>query len=39
VGILVAIGFMLLASLVSAIFVRSHVTPEGEAFEGQTVGH
>ncbi len=34
VGIVVAIAFMVIAGVVSAIFVRSHVTPHGEAFEG-----
>ena len=29
-GILVAVGFMLVAALVSALFVRSHVTEHGE---------
>jgi hypothetical protein len=33
-GIVVAIAFMVIAGVVSAIFVRSHVTPHGEAFEG-----
>jgi hypothetical protein len=47
VGLLVAIGFLLLASLVSALFVRSHVereqpvSPDGQlqAREGVRVGH
>jgi EmrB/QacA subfamily drug resistance transporter len=39
VGMLVAIGFMILAAVVSAVFVRSHVTPHGEEFEEATVGH
>ena len=29
VGMLVAVGFMILASVVSALFVRSHVEGEG----------
>ena len=33
VGILVAIVFMAIAGVVSAIFVRSHVTAHGETFE------
>jgi MFS family permease len=33
VGILVAIVFMAIAGIVSAIFVRSHVTAHGETFE------
>ena len=33
VGILVAIVFMAIAGVVSAIFVRSHVTPHGQTFE------
>jgi MFS family permease len=32
-GILVAVGVMLVAALVSALFVRSHVTGHGEEFE------
>ena len=32
-GILVAIVFMAIAGIVSAIFVRSHVTTHGETFE------
>ena len=44
VGILVAIAFLLLASLVSVLFVRSHVEPEPvpldrEVAEGASVGH
>jgi predicted MFS family arabinose efflux permease len=47
VGLLVAIAFLLLASLVSALFVRSHVepaqatSPDGQvlAREGARVGH
>jgi EmrB/QacA subfamily drug resistance transporter len=47
VGLLVAVAFLLLASLVSALFVRSHVepghvaSPDGQvpAREGATVGH
>jgi energy-coupling factor transporter transmembrane protein EcfT len=35
VGLLVAIAFMLLASLVSVLFVRSHVRPEPTAGDGQ----
>jgi MFS family permease len=39
VGMLVAIGFMLLASLVSVLFVRSHVRPHAELGDGAAVGH
>ena len=35
VGILVAIVFMAIAGVVSAIFVRSHVTAHGETFEAR----
>jgi EmrB/QacA subfamily drug resistance transporter len=36
IGMLVAVGFMILASIVSALFVRSHV---GERSAGASVGH
>jgi EmrB/QacA subfamily drug resistance transporter len=39
VGMIVAIAFMILASVVSALFVRSHVTGQGEEFEGATGAH
>jgi hypothetical protein len=39
VGMLVAIGFLILATIISALFVRSHVTGRGEEFEGATGGH
>jgi EmrB/QacA subfamily drug resistance transporter len=44
VGLLVAIVFMVLASVVSVLFVRSHVRPEptagdGQVAEGAVVGH
>ena len=32
-GILIAVAFMVVAALVSVIFVRSHVTAHGEEFE------
>jgi EmrB/QacA subfamily drug resistance transporter len=37
IGMFVAIGFMVLAGLISAVFVRSHVTEHGEEFEGAAV--
>ena len=39
VGMLVAVGFMILAAIVSAVFVRSHVTKHGEELEGTSVAH
>jgi hypothetical protein len=44
VGLLVAIAFLLLASVVSFLFVRSHVEPEpvsldSDVSEGAVVGH
>ena len=39
VGMIVAIGFMILASIVSALFVRSHVTTQGEEFGGGSGDH
>jgi EmrB/QacA subfamily drug resistance transporter len=39
VGMLVAVGFLILAAVVSAVFVRSHVSEHGEDFEGSSVGH
>ena len=38
VGILVAIVFMILAGIVSAVFVRSHVTQYGEEFDVAAAG-
>jgi hypothetical protein len=40
----VAIGFLILASVVSVLFVRSHVqpvsvSPNGDVAEGAVVGH
>jgi EmrB/QacA subfamily drug resistance transporter len=39
IGVIVAIGFMILAAIVSAVFVRSHVTSHGEEFGGGSGGH
>jgi EmrB/QacA subfamily drug resistance transporter len=39
VGMLVAIAFMVLASLVSFLFVRSHVKPHAESAVGDGVGN
>jgi EmrB/QacA subfamily drug resistance transporter len=38
-GMLVAVVFMILAAVVSALFVRSHVSSGGEEFEGASGGH
>jgi hypothetical protein len=38
VGMTVAIGFMILAAIVSALFVRSHVDDGAEEFEGAAGG-
>jgi len=37
VGLFIAIGFLILASVVSAVFVRSHVGNHDE--EAATLGH
>jgi EmrB/QacA subfamily drug resistance transporter len=37
-GMLVAVGFMILASIVSALFVRSHVGGESEGSSGEASG-
>jgi EmrB/QacA subfamily drug resistance transporter len=39
VGMMVAVVFMVLAAVVSALFVRSHVGGQGEEVEGAGVGH
>jgi EmrB/QacA subfamily drug resistance transporter len=39
VGMLVAIAFLILAAIISAVFVRSHVTSHGEELDGASGGH